>query len=373
MSVFKAQLLQKYSFEVQAIIDILKIMTNSGIGWAEIQRQIKEERKSNNNPLANIIHKLNLEKNQVSLILDAVNEDEEQEQMFQIDDQYLTNFDPVMQIDVDISISAQLNIRKYFEIKKKSYAKEIKTKDASVIAIQMAEKTAVRDLEKHKIIMMKDANKSRKIFWFEKFQWFITSENYLVIGGKDAQQNEMLVKKYMDKGDIFLHCELHGAAVCILKNPTKGIIPPMSIEEAATFEVCHSPSWVNNVLSQVYWVDANQVSKTPPTGMYIATGSFIIRGKRNFVQPRSLTLGLTVMFALNEDSLANHMGERKVRLEEEDVKRLEEELKEKEEEEAKRLEEVSQSLAPESEFDMSEINVVQVGQVVKRKEWVDTS
>ena len=135
----------------------------------------------------------------------------------------------------------------------------------------------------------------------------------------------------------------------------------MSIEEAATFEVCHSPSWVNNVLSQVYWVSADQVSKTPPTGMYIATGSFIIRGKRNFVQPRSLTLGLTVMFALNEDSLANHMGERKVRLEEEDVKRLEEELREKEEEEAKRLEEISQSLAPESEFDMSEINVVQVG------------
>lgn len=107
--------------------------------------------------------------------------------MFQIDDQYLTNFDPVMRIDVDITISAQLNIRKYFEIKKKSYAKEIKTKDASVIAIQQAEKTAVRDLEKHKIIMMKDANKSRKVFWFEKFQWFITSENYLVIGGKDAQ------------------------------------------------------------------------------------------------------------------------------------------------------------------------------------------
>lgn len=77
MSVFKAQLLQKYAFEVQAIIDILQIMTNSGIGWAEIQRQIKEERKSNNNPLANMIHKLNFEKNIVSLILDAVNEDEE--------------------------------------------------------------------------------------------------------------------------------------------------------------------------------------------------------------------------------------------------------------------------------------------------------
>lgn len=193
--------------------------------------------------------------------------------------------------------------------------KEQKTKDASVIAIQQAEKAALRDLEKHKITLMKDSNKNRKVFWFEKFLWFVTSENYLVIGGKDAQQNEALVKKYMDKGDIFLHCELHGAAVVIVKNPKNEVIPPMTIEEAASFEVCHSPSWTNNVLSQVYWVHAEQVSKTPPTGMYIATGSFIIRGKRNFIQPRSMTLGLTLMFALNEESLANHFGERKVRLE----------------------------------------------------------
>jgi len=113
----------------------------------------------------------------------------------------------------------------------------------------MAEKTAIRDLEKHKITMMKDTNKNRKVFWFEKFSWFITSENYLVIGGKDAHQNEVLVKKYMDKGDLFLHCELHGASVVILKNPSNDIIPPMSIEEAASFEVCHSPSWTNNILS----------------------------------------------------------------------------------------------------------------------------
>lgn len=93
----------------------------------------------------------------------------------------------------------------------------------------------------------------------------------------------MLVKKYMDKGDLFFHCELHGAAVVILKNPRRGIVPPISIEEAATFAVCHSPSWTNNVLATAYWVNAEQVSKTPPTGLYIATGSFIIRGKRNFV------------------------------------------------------------------------------------------
>ena len=37
----------------------------------------------------------------------------------------------------------------------------------------------------------------RKSHWFEKFNWFVTSENYLVISGRDAQQNELVVKRYM--------------------------------------------------------------------------------------------------------------------------------------------------------------------------------
>lgn len=62
LSEFKAVLLQKYIFEVQAIIDIVAVMVNSGISWNDINRMIKDEKK-NGNPLANLIHKLNLEKN----------------------------------------------------------------------------------------------------------------------------------------------------------------------------------------------------------------------------------------------------------------------------------------------------------------------
>lgn len=81
LSEFKALLLTKYIYEVQAIIDILQIMTNSGISWSEITRQIKEERKRNND-LANMIYKLDFEKQAMSLILDAVMEDEEEDQKF---------------------------------------------------------------------------------------------------------------------------------------------------------------------------------------------------------------------------------------------------------------------------------------------------
>lgn len=160
-------------------------MTNSGIQWQEIQRQVKEERKANN-PLANLIFKMDLERNVISCILDAVNENAQEDEMFKVDDRYLSNFDPVVVVDVDLTMSAQLNIRKYFEIKKKSLEKEQKTKEASVAAIQQAEKAALRDLEKHKLTMLKANTTNRKVFWFEKFIWFVTSENYLCIGGKDA-------------------------------------------------------------------------------------------------------------------------------------------------------------------------------------------
>ena len=42
----------------------------------------------------------------------------------------------------------------------------------------------------------------RKPHWFEKFNWFVTSENHLVLSGRDAQQNELLVKRWRPH----LHC-----------------------------------------------------------------------------------------------------------------------------------------------------------------------
>ena len=57
--------------------------------------------------------------------------------------------------------------------------------------------------------------------------------------------------------------------------------------------------------------------------MFIATGSFIIRGKRNFLQPQRLELGFTLMFCVSEESLANHIGERNRR---DDAGDLEEQL-----------------------------------------------
>ena len=63
----------------------------------------------------------------VSLMLDAFDEDDPMSNLVEVEEHLMSNFDPVMKVDIDLGISAQLNIKKYFEIKKKSYAKEIKT------------------------------------------------------------------------------------------------------------------------------------------------------------------------------------------------------------------------------------------------------
>jgi predicted ribosome quality control (RQC) complex YloA/Tae2 family protein len=63
--------------------------------------------------------------------------------------------------------------------------------------MKSAEKKTKQTLKEAAVITR--ITKVRKVHWFEKFYWFISSENYLIIGGRDQQQNELIVKKYLDE------------------------------------------------------------------------------------------------------------------------------------------------------------------------------
>ena len=137
--------------------------------------------------------------------------------------------------------------------------------------------------EKHEEIITR---KKDKIFWFEKFRWFISSEGNIVIGGKDAKTNEFLVKKYLKEGDRYAHADVHGAPSVIIKS--KGLddeqvnISDKTLEEACIFAAVYSKAWKKFADAQVYWVLPEQVSKTPESGEFVPKGAFIIRGKRNY-------------------------------------------------------------------------------------------
>ena len=114
-------------------------------------------------------------------------------------------------------------------------------------------------------------------------------------------------------GDVYVHADLHGATSVIIKNPTGQPVPPKTLNEAGCMAVSYSAAWEARIVTSAWWVHHSQVSKTAPSGEYLTTGSFMIRGKKNFLPPCYLMMGFGFLFKLDETSIENHLNERKVR------------------------------------------------------------
>jgi predicted ribosome quality control (RQC) complex YloA/Tae2 family protein len=137
----------------------------------------------------------------------------------------------------------------------------------------------------------------RKRFWFESNRWFVTSQGNLVVGGRDAQGNRKVVKRYLKDGDRYVHADIHGAPSIVVKasdiagNPLE--ITTEALEEACHYAICFSKAWSARIGSgEAYWVNPEQVSTTPQSGEFLPKGGFIIRGKRNLVRNLELELGV---------------------------------------------------------------------------------
>jgi len=123
--------------------------------------------------------------------------------------------------------------------------------------------------------------------WFHRFRWFETSDGILVVGGRDAGQNEELVRRYLGGGDTFVHADLHGAPVVVVKGTTG------HMDEVAQFAASYSGAWKSgHFATDVYSVRPDQVSKTPPSGEYLSTGGFIVRGERTWFRDVRLAVSI---------------------------------------------------------------------------------
>ncbi|AIY90969.1 ribosome rescue protein RqcH [Geoglobus acetivorans] len=122
---------------------------------------------------------------------------------------------------------------------------------------------------------------ARKREWYEKYRWYITSEGFLVIGGRSADMNEEIVSKHLESRDLFFHTEMPGGAATILKKGQDA--GEKSIEEAAEFAAIYSALWKEGKhAGEVYYVRPEQVKKAARPGEYLPKGSFFIEGKRNY-------------------------------------------------------------------------------------------
>ncbi|KAL7080822.1 hypothetical protein ACP275_14G002100 [Erythranthe tilingii] len=310
-SINMAALIEYNLEDVDAAILAVRVALANGMSWVDLARMVKEEKKSGN-PVAGLIDKLHLERNCMTLLL-SNNLDE-------MDDDEKTQ--PADKVEVDLALSAHANARRYYEMKKRQESKQEKTITAHEKAFKAAEKKTRQQLSQEKAVAT--ISHMRKVHWFEKFNWFVSSENYLIVSGRDAQQNEMIVKRYMSKGDLYVHAELHGASSTVIKNhKPDNPVPPLTLNQAGCFTVCHSNAWDSKIVTSAWWVYPHQVSKTAPTGEYLTVGSFMIRGRKNFLPPAPLIMGFGILFRLDESSLGSHLNERRVRGEEEGTDEIE--------------------------------------------------
>lgn len=185
-------------------------------------------------------------------------------------------------------VEVVLDWRKDIHANAASYYDEAKRFREKADGAREAMKTVLETLEKRKHV--KPPVAKPKPLWFEKFRWFITSEGCLVIAGHNARENELLVRRHLKPRDIYIHADLPGAPSVILR----GVHSDISLREGCAFAVCYSRAWGLGLASaDAFWVNADQVSTHAPSGQFLARGSFLITGKKNFIRdiPLRLTLG----------------------------------------------------------------------------------
>ncbi len=175
-------------------------------------------------------------------------------------------------ITLELTKSLEENAAMYYERAKKA-KKKIPGIEAAILNLQRKLETLQ---PKEKIVKA-----SRKKEWFEKFKWFVSSEGFLVIGGRDSTTNDIIIKKHTEKDDVVLHTELPGSPFVIVKSAGKKV-SPKSIEEAAIFCASHSRSWSEGkTIADVYAIAPDQVKKE----LGLPKGSFMIHGKRTYFKP----------------------------------------------------------------------------------------
>ncbi|MCI4349555.1 MAG: NFACT family protein [Thermoplasmata archaeon] len=128
------------------------------------------------------------------------------------------------------------------------------------------------------------AEERRTLNWFERYRWFLSSEGVLVIGGRDAASNDLIVRRYLHAADRYVHAEIHGAPSVIVRNPPAGSSPPgeATMQEAGQFGVSFSKAWRAGWASGgAFWVTADQVSKAGASGEFVPRGSWVIHGTKN--------------------------------------------------------------------------------------------
>ena len=178
-------------------------------------------------------------------------------------------------VRLDLNLDIHGIAKGYYERAKKAKEKL----EGLLVAIEKTKK----EIEDFKKLRYKTPIRiARRREWFERFRWFLTSDGFLAIGGRNAKMNEEIVSRYLESKDLFFHTQAPGAPVVVLKRGQEA--PKKSLVETAQFSAIYSSLWKSGVHSgEVYYVKPEQVKRSAKAGEYLPRGSFYIVGSRNYI------------------------------------------------------------------------------------------
>jgi predicted ribosome quality control (RQC) complex YloA/Tae2 family protein len=275
---------------VDEAIQLINGALATGISWDAL-RSLLKRRNAEGHPVAYMIHELFLERNAISVLLEATLDDEE-------DDCDV----PPLVVEVNLSKTAHANAADYFGKQKQNKLKLERTVASTDKAAAGAARKGARKAaeQKEKKVIVKERQRN----WWEKFYWFRTSAGDLVLRGKDVQSTELLLRRVKKLGDFFVQCEVDGSLPCLLR-PMGHLwhgdgmgaaaqaaqpIAAASLCEAGAWCVAFSGAWESKQTTGAWWIYASQVTGGSAAGVYIFSG------ERHYLPPQSMSLGCALLF-----------------------------------------------------------------------------
>ena len=182
-----------------------------------------------------------------------------------------------MKIEIDFTRPAQENLSDYFDDSKHARRKLASTETAIQVTKEKIEHEVAHPVQ---VLTKRIEKRQLPTRWFEKLRWTFSGQGFLIVGGRDATQNDIIYNKYTDPHDIVLHADVAGAPLTVIKTEGKEV-PVETLKEAAQFAGVYSSAWKRGIGTiEVYWIKPDQVSKE--SGLH--KGSFMISGKRNYLR-----------------------------------------------------------------------------------------
>lgn len=315
----KGDLIIMHADAVSVCQELVRKLVEQQMDWTNIESVIGLE-QSRGNKVANMIRlPLNLIENKINILLpeDATESDSDSESESESDSDSDGDSDrdrdgdgerhrernPRVSVWIDLALSPHANARIYYDAKKTAETKKLKVEKSATMALKNAERKINQDLQKNLKGETEVLRPIRPKFWFEKFHWFVSSEGYLCLAGKDDAQSDMLYYRHVNDNDSYVTSDEAGSLQVFIKNPFKGEgVPPSTLMQAGMFAMTTSAAWNNKVTTSAWVLKTDEVSKRDFDGTFLEAGRFRTLAKQRFLPPIQLVMGFGLYWLVREES-----------------------------------------------------------------------